>query len=202
MSAYPLMLDGDTLSAVIVGGGSVATRKAVALVRTGARVHVVAPACSPEMEILAANDLVDLSRETYSSSHIGDALLVIAATDDAATNSLVAADARNLGRLVNVVSAPHEGNCITPAVHAAGDVVVAVSAGGVPAAAARIRDAIAQILDARYADAIHELSVLRRRLIDSGHRERWSAAADALIGDDFCSAVESGLFVERAAEWR
>ena len=92
MSAYPLMLDGDALSAMIVGGGTVATRKAVALVRTGARVHVVAPACSPEMEILASNDLVDLTRAMYSSSHIGDALLVIAATDDAETNARVASD--------------------------------------------------------------------------------------------------------------
>ena len=197
------MLEGTTLSAVIIGGGSVAARKATSLAAAGARVHIVAPRMSPDVEVLAAaNAAVRLTRERYSSSHIGDALLVIAATDDPAANSVVAADARALGRLVNVASAPEEGNCITPAVHRVGDIVVAVSAGGVPKAAARIRDVIARTIDGRYASAVRELSSLRRILLDDGKREEWSTAAAVLLSDDFCASVESGRFVERAAEWR
>jgi siroheme synthase-like protein len=197
------MLEGAALSAVIIGGGSVAARKATSLAAAGARVHIVAPRMSPDLETLAAtNPAVHLTRERYSSSHIGDALLVIAATDDPAANSRVAADARARGRLVNVASAPDEGNCITPAVHRAGDVVVAVSAGGVPKAAVRIRDAIALTVDERYADAVRELSTLRRILLDDGKREQWSTAAAVLLSDDFCASVESGRFAERAAEWR
>jgi siroheme synthase-like protein len=197
------MLEGTALSAVIIGGGSVAARKATALVAAGARVHVVAPRMSPDIESLAAaSACVRLTREAYSSSHIGDALLVIAATDNQAANSFVAADARALGRLVNVVNAPDEGTCITPAVHRVGDVVVAVTAGGVPKAAARIRDAIARTVDDRYAEAIRELSALRRILLDGGQRDQWSTVGAALLGDDFCASVESGRFAERVAEWR
>jgi siroheme synthase-like protein len=197
------MLDGTALSAVIIGGGSVAARKATALVAAGARVHIVAPRMSADIDSLAATSAaVRLTRERYSSSHIGDAVLVIAATDDQAANSLVAADARALGRLVNVVNAPDEGTCITPAVHRAGDVVVAVTAGGVPNAAARIRDAIARTVDDRYAEAIRELSALRRILLDGGQRDQWSTVGAALLGDDFCASVESGRFAERMAEWR
>jgi precorrin-2 dehydrogenase/sirohydrochlorin ferrochelatase len=197
------MLDGAALSAVVVGGGSVAARKATALVAAGARVHVVAPSITADIESLAAdNASVRLTRERYSSSHIGDALLVVAATNDPATNSVVAADARARGRLVNVASAPDEGNCVTPATHRAGDVVVAVSAGGVPKAAARIRDALSRTYDDRYAAAVKELSTLRRTLLDAGRRDQWSTAAAMLVGDDFCATVESGRFAGKVAEWR
>jgi precorrin-2 dehydrogenase len=197
------MLEGSALSAVIIGGGSVAARKASALASAGARVHVVAPEVSADIESLAAQDnRVRITRERYSSSHIGEALLVIAATNDAATNSRVATDARTLGKLVNVANAPDEGTCVTPAVHRAGDLVVAVSAGGVPSAAAQIRDALSRTFDDRYAAAVRELSSIRRAMLDAGEREQWSTASTALIGDDFCSAVESGQFSARAARWR
>jgi precorrin-2 dehydrogenase/sirohydrochlorin ferrochelatase len=196
------MLEGASLTAVVIGGGEVATRKVQALVSTGAQVRVVAPTIAEALEALAARGSIEITRAGYSSTHIGDALLVIAATDDPATNSRVAADAREHGRLVNVAGAPDEGNCTTPAVHRAGDVVVAVSAGGVPMAAARIRDAIGRRIDVRYADAIRQLSAFRRASIDGGRRDQWSSAAVALIGDDFCASVESGAFSERAAEWR
>jgi hypothetical protein len=39
-------------------------------------------------------------------------------------------------------------------------------------------------------------------MLDSGKRDQWSTAAAMLVGDDFCSVVESGRFAERAAEWR
>ena len=202
MSLYPLMLDGSALSAVIIGGGAVAVRKVSALLAAGARVRVVAPEFSPELETLAGESPLELVRDCYAKGHIGDAALVVAATNSDAVNAEVAADAKALGRLVNVASAPTLGNCITPAVHRSGDVVIAVTAGGVPNAAARIRDHIAHRVDERYADAVKELSSLRRSLIDRDQRDRWSSATAALLDDDFCRRVESGLFGEALAEWR
>jgi precorrin-2 dehydrogenase/sirohydrochlorin ferrochelatase len=202
VSLYPLMLDGSALSAVIIGGGAVAARKASVLAASGAHVRVVAPAIASELEVLASGSGVEIVRDRYAAHHLGDAQLVIAATDDAAVNEAVASDAKALGRFVNVASAAGVGNCVTPAVHRAGDVVIAVTAGGVPSAAARIRDDLAQKIDDRYAAAIKELSSLRRSLIDRNQRERWSSATAALIDDDFCRRVESGQFAKAVAEWR
>ncbi len=203
MSAYPLILDGTAIDALVVGGGVVATRKALALLDAGATVRVVAPTVSDTLHAAAArNERLRLSRGHYATTDIGHATLVIAATDDAATNAAIAADARAAGRLVNVASAPTLGNCATPAVHRAGDIVVAVTTGGVPAAASRIRDAIGRMLDARYAAAVRELSALRRDLLDRGDRRRWNDAAAAMLGPDFCADVESGVFDERMAQWR
>ena len=202
MSLYPLMLDGSALSAVIIGGGAVAARKATALVAAGATVRVVAPSVVTELEALARDSSIELIRDRYEKRHIGDAGLVIAATNDHTVNAEVAVDAKSLGRLVNVASGPAAGNCITPAVHRAGDVVIAVTAGGVPSAAARIRDEVARRVDDRYAAAVKELSSLRRALLERDDRERWSSATAALLDDDFCRRVESGLFGEALAEWR
>jgi siroheme synthase-like protein len=202
VSLYPLMVEASALSAVVVGGGPVATRKVNALLDAGAKVRVVAPEASSELATLASARRIELVRDVYSREQLGDAAFIVAATNDGLVNARVAADARALGRLVNVVTAPSDGNCITPAVYRSGEVVVAVSAGGVPDAAVRIRDAIGQRLDQRYADAVQSLAALRRELIDGGGRDRWSAAAAALIGDDFCDRVDSGQFAEAIREWR
>ncbi len=202
MSLYPLMVEGSALFAVVVGGGAVATRKVNALLDAGATVRVVAPEASIDLLDFASTRRIELVLEPYSRDYLSDAALVVAATNDSAVNARIAEDARALGRLVNVVTAPSAGNCITPAIYRSGEVVVAVSAGGVPDAAARIRDAIGQRLDERYADAVHRLSALRRQLIDGGERDRWSSAAAALIGDDFCDRVDSGQFAEAIREWR
>jgi len=202
VSFYPLMLEGSALSAVIVGGGAVAARKATALVATGARVRVVSPEMVTELETLGRDSSIELIRDRYEKRHIGDAGLVIAATNDHTVNAEVAVDAKSLGRLVNVASEPSAGNCITPAVHRAGDIVIAVTAGGVPSVAARIRDDVARRVDDRYAAAVKELSSLRRTLLERDDRARWSSATAALIDDEFCRRVESGLFDEALAEWR
>ena len=203
MSALPIVLDGASVSALVVGGGRVALRKVTSLLDAGAIVRVVAPAMVPELETLAvANDSLTLTRAPYSSDRLGDALLVVAATDNRAVNARVAADARAGGRLVNVADAPELGNFVTPAVHRDGDVVVAVTTGGVPGAAARIRDAVALTVGGGYAGAVRELNALRRSLLDAGQRERWRDASRALVGDDFCELVESGDFAARVAEWR
>ena len=203
MSALPLMLRGESISALVVGGGRVATRRALALLDSGARVRVLAPRVSHELEHRAESDRsLVLTIGSYDPSYLDDVILVVAATDDPAVNQQVAEDARNAAKLVNVVDDPDLGNCVTPAVHRAGDVVVAVTAGGVPGAAARIRDAIARTLDGRYAAAVRELAMLRRGLLDTGDRERWREASASLVGADFCEQVESGRFEARVAEWR
>jgi precorrin-2 dehydrogenase/sirohydrochlorin ferrochelatase len=203
VSALPIVLDGSAISALVVGGGRVGARKVRALVDSGARVHVVAPTIVDDIEMLATStETLRVTRSRYAVEHLRDATLVIAATDDPAVNATVADDARAAGRLVNVVDRPELGDFITPAVHRCGDLVVAVTAGGVPNAAARIRDSIGRTIDGRYAAAVRDLAALRRTLIAAGKRERWNEAAAALVGEDFCERVESGAFAAGIAAWR
>ncbi len=80
--------------------------------------------------------------------------------------------------------------------------MIGCRAGGGPAPATRIRDAIAGRFDRRYADAIRALGGLRRRLLDAGRRDEWSSASRTLAGEDFCEVVERGELATRAVGWR
>ena len=204
MSGYPVVLEGSKIAAVVIGGGAVALRKVAALLDSGASVHVVAPEVTPELSDLAhdRSRLLRITRAVYTPTYLSGATLVVAATSDGAVNAQVAADALERGTLVNVVDAPERGNFVTPAIHRSGEVLVAVTAGRAPKAAVRIRDAIAQTIDARYADAVRELAALRRSLLDEGNRDRWAEASSVLVGERFCDEVESGDFATKVAAWR
>ena len=199
----PLMVDGSQMSALVVGGGGVATRKAGALRDGGATVRVRATRLSDELTRRAASDEHLLIEQLpYDGDAIGDAMIVVAATDDGRLNVRIAGDARRAGRLVLVAGEPAAGNCALPAVHRSGDLVVAVASGGVPRASKRVRDALALRLDDRYAAAIRALAGLRQRLLGGNDRAAWHAAADTLLAEDFCESVENGAFSERLAAWR
>lgn len=201
MSDFPIALHGERILALVVGGGSVGTRKAIALVQAGAQVRVVAPLVTPELDGAERSRELTITRESYSAEHLGRSMLVVVATDSREVNAQIAVDAHAAGKLVNITDYPDEGNCHTMAIHRSGDVTIAVSSGGVPGAAARIRDAIAERFDGRYERAVSALRGLRSRLLASGDEE-WRAAAPKLIGDDFCSSVEDGSFAGKVDSWR
>lgn len=202
MSLFPVMLHAEAIEALVVGGGAVAARRALALLDAGARVRVVAPRLDAVLRDAATREArLELVERAYRPGDERGATLVVAATGDRAVNALVAARAREERCLVNVADAPEEGTFSAAAVHRAGDLVIAVSAGGVPAAAARVRDAIAERFDDRYARAVADLRGLRARLRDAGDGARWREVSDALVGDEFVARVEDGTLTERVRQW-
>jgi len=202
VSELPIMLHGEAIEALIVGGGAVAARKARALLIAGARVRLIAVEVGTEVrELAGAYPKLHFEERSYASSDIGNAQLVLASTNDRGINRRVADDAHAAHRLVNVADDPARGNCRTTATHRAGDLVIGITAGGVPSAAVRIRDSLAARFDDRYAAAVATLASLRRRLIDAGASDEWARASEALIDDRFCERVEHGTMDSEAAQW-
>jgi precorrin-2 dehydrogenase/sirohydrochlorin ferrochelatase len=196
------MLHGDAIEALIVGGGAVAARKARALLIAGARVRIVASEIGPDVRALASeHQTLHLEERPYAPSDIGNAQLVLASTNDRAINRRVADDAHAAHRLVNVADDPVRGNCRTTATHRAGELVIGITAGGVPSAAVRIRDSLAERFDDRYANAVAMLAALRRRLLDAGASDAWTRASEALLDDGCCVRVERGTLESEAAQW-
>jgi siroheme synthase-like protein len=160
---------------------------------------VIATDLSAELTVRAAeSDRIILEERSYrGADDIGDAEIVIAATDSSDVNAIVAKDARNLHRLVNVVTDAEQGNFVSMALHRSGPLAIGVTATNVPSAAARIRDAIAVRFDDRYAVALATIGAAREKAIGE-NREGWTRANAAMIGADFCERVEKGDFAEAA----
>ena len=202
MNVLPIAIHGPDVMVLVVGGGRVATRKAVAFLRAGASVRVVAPTISGELREKAdASDRLRLEVRAYAPGDVAGANLVIAATDDASVNATVVAEARAAGKLVNRADMASAGNFSTMAVHRAGELTVGVLAG-VPGAAARVRDVIAKRFDQRYADAIGFLVTARTAMLAQGGPDGWRALADDIVSEDFCDLVEGGEFEKRTTRWR
>jgi precorrin-2 dehydrogenase/sirohydrochlorin ferrochelatase len=154
------------------------------------------------MRELAGASSLTLVERAYVRDDIGDAALVIAATNDRATERGRRRRRARPVPPVNVADAPEEGSFATMATHRSGALVVGVSAGGVPGAAARVRDAIAHRFDGRYAGALAGLATLRRALLDRGASVEWRALSADVIDDRFCETVESHTLDARVDTWR
>lgn len=166
VTGYAIELKLHGRPVVVVGGGPVALRRARGLVEAGARVTVVALNLVSEFAGLP----VTVHRRRYRDGDLDGAWLAHAATDDPAVNAAVAAEAERRQiwcvRADDAAASP----AWTPAVARHGEVTVAVTAGGDPARASRLRAAIAGAL------ADGSLPVRRRR------RRPGRAGSVALVG--------------------
>lgn len=132
----PVMLNVRGRSVVIVGGGQVAAKKAVTLLRAGATpIRAVAPVfcdCLPPA--------VERVNAAFERSHLDGAWLALACTDDERVNDEVVRAARQRGTLVARAdfSRDEPGDFTMMAVHRLPPVVLACSAGGSPGIARQV----------------------------------------------------------------
>lgn len=176
MSYLPLNIDMQGRVVLIVGGGRVATRKAATLLKTGAEVRVVSPVLSEELAAHEAAGEIKVRIKTFVPPDMEGAFLVITATDDAAANAAVAAEARRRGVLIAVTDAPESGDCMFPAVLKRGALDIAVSSGGrCPAFSAKVRDVISDVIGENYGVALEQLSVQREKLLTEGNASTYNA---------------------------
>src|SRR2546430_3003068 len=127
---YPIFLDIEDRPVVIIGGGNVCARKAETMMNYGARVTVVSPHFTEEIEQWARDGKLQLRRKKYEDSDLEGANIVIASTDDQSVNEQIAADCRRRRVPVNVVDVTPLCEFIVPAIIDKGSVTLAVSTGG------------------------------------------------------------------------
>ena len=210
MRLYPMVLKVDGSRCVVVGGGAVAARKAVSLMECGARVVVVSPDLTPELEVLAREGRVELLQQRFTPADLEGALIAIAATDDRAVNETVARAGRFHGVLVNVVDEPELCDFYVPASCTRGDLQIAVSTSGAsPVLAKRIREELESQFGPEYEPFLRLCARLRRelqaRVQDRALRNRaesefLSSAALSLLAQGKVDEVE-GLLEECLARF-
>ena len=162
---YPAMLNLNGKRCAVIGGGKVALRKTRTLVAAGADVTVIAPAADENLTALAADGKIELVLRGYESGDVSDCFLVVAATDSAALNRQIAAEAPCL---VNVVTEPELGNFSVPAQSTSGRLSFTAFGGGLPAYTALLARDIARTYGDDFAEFAEFLHKARTRLQQSG----------------------------------
>jgi len=166
MRYYPVFLDVRERPCVVVGGGVVAERKAIALFDAGADLSIVSPSLTPALAELAGKGKITHRPKTFEEQDLAGAYLVIAATNDPAVNEAVARVCRKNGTLVNVATSPDEGTFVVPSVVERGDLLIAISTcGGSPALARKVREDLERAYGPEYGVFLEKMANLRRRLL-------------------------------------
>jgi precorrin-2 dehydrogenase/sirohydrochlorin ferrochelatase len=167
---YPIFLNVENRTCLVVGGGEVGMRKVKTLLSCGARVGVVSPEVDPWLAEKAEEGSLELVDDHYEENHLQDRFLVIAATDDLELNCRIAQDAEKRGILCNVVDYPQEGNFILPSLVQRGALTLAISTSGKsPAMARQIRQDLEQRFGTEYADFLEVMGAVRSRLLKESH---------------------------------
>ena len=144
MGYFPFFVQIESAPALIVGGGTVALRKAEKLLPYGPRLTVVAPEICPELAALPSLTLV---RRPFRAEDVEEMVFVIAAAGDRALNHQVARLCRERGIPVNVVDDKEACSFLFPALVKRGELSVGISTGGSsPTAAIWLKEQIADLL--------------------------------------------------------
>ena len=148
---YPAHINLQDRKCLVVGGGTVAERKVVAMLVSGGDVTVVSPDATELVAFLARIGTIHWHKRQLKAGDTLDYFLVCAATDFTDINTAVYTEAheKNKIRLVNVVDVIPQCTFAAASVVTDGELMLSISTSGKsPATSRRIREHFEKILNA------------------------------------------------------
>jgi precorrin-2 dehydrogenase/sirohydrochlorin ferrochelatase len=168
MPKYPIFLDLSGRRVLIVGAGPVALRKARAVLDADARLVVVAENIDNMLQLQNLGKKIELIKSRYSKNYLGEAVLVIAATDDHELNRQIYKDCQQLEILCNIVDNPDLCDFYIPAVVRRGDLQITIGTEGCcPAYAGHLRKKLEDLFTENHGRFLNELESLRKGIFEN-----------------------------------
>ncbi len=166
MMLYPVNMVINDCLCIVIGGGSVATRKVESLLPCGANIRLISPIASERLVELAEADLLEWQQRNYRCGDLQGAKLVFAATSDKEVQKQLVLEANDLAIPVNAVDMPEACTFQVPASFRQGDLLLTVAtSGGSPALAARIRKELEISYGPEYGLLVDFMAGLRREVL-------------------------------------
>ena len=192
MKYYPVYLDITNKRCVIVGGGDVAERKAERLLDFGARVTVIGKTLTPLLETMKREGRIEHIHADYDGALIGNAFMLIGATDRDDINTRISLDGKHKGILVNIVDDPAKCDFILPSLVQQGDLAIAISTGGKsPALAKKLREELEKRYGPEYEALLHMLGKLREKVVARGYAsDENKRLFEAVIDSDIIQHIQ------------
>jgi len=197
---FPIHINIEYKTVVIVGGGHVATQKVASLIPAKANIVVVSPTLDDSLLSLVEAGKITWREKEFEPRDLDDASLIIAATNDTSVNEAVQEAAQHW-QLINRADAQAESDFITPATVRRGPLVLTVSTSGAsPALARKIKADLEEQFDEIYDDYVCFLQQARLMIAAKfvkGQQRR--AALQALLEPNLLEWTRRGEIDRREA---
>jgi precorrin-2 dehydrogenase/sirohydrochlorin ferrochelatase len=168
-SLFPIFLKLEGKSCLVVGGGAIAEGKIAGLLRSGARVTVVAPELTAALGRYAESNAISWKQRNFEFADLGGAFLVVAATSSFEANAVIYQEADRHGILCNTVDQPQQCHFYYPAVVDRGPLQIAISTAGLsPSLAQRLRQELEVQYGPEYERWVEWLGRVRSALMNKG----------------------------------
>ena len=130
MNYLPLFIDTAGKKCLIVGGGNVASRKLIPILKSKMLVTMVSPDITNEiLDTIKGAENFNHEKREFIDSDINDQFLIIAATNDKNVNAYVAKIAKDHNILVNMAEDSSVGNTLIPSIVDRDPIKIAISSG-------------------------------------------------------------------------
>lgn len=186
MAYFPFFVELSDKKGLIVGGGTVALRKAEKLLPYGPELTAVSPEFQPGFASLPG---LTLLQQPFSPELLEGMYFVIAATGDPALNHRIAALCRARGTLVNVADDRAWCTFLFPALVRDGPLSVGVSTGGAsPTGAVWVKEQIGALLPRGFGSLLEWLESVRPAVRAAAEQD----GREALFARLFAACLELG----------
>ena len=130
MSYLPLFIETTGKKCLIVGGGKVASRKLIPILKSKMKVTLISPEVIEEIELnFQKNKNLKIIKRKFEPEDIEGQFLIIAATNEKTTNQKIAKLSKDNNILVNMAEDSLSGNTLIPSVVDRDPIKIAVSSG-------------------------------------------------------------------------
>lgn len=187
---YPLLLHNlEQHLCIVVGGGTVATRKVVGLVEAGAKPKVISPELSVTLEGLNRSGTIEHLARDYQWGDLQSAFLAFSCSNDSEVNKLVLDEAKARKIFINHTEDVTQSDFSTPATIRQSSLLLTVSSEGKsPSLTRHIKESLEEIYDKRYSALTDLLAEVREKLKELSANERKKLLSE-LTSDSFLNQL-------------
>jgi hypothetical protein len=199
---FPVFLKLEQLRLLIVGGGTVAQEKLIAVISNSPQTNIalVGISISDDIQKLAQlHPNITLNERAFQKEDLNECDVVITAVNDHALTELIYHTAKSKGKLINSADKPEWCDFYLGSIVRKGNLKIAISTNAKsPTVAKRLKEVFAEAIPMQIDEVLNNMSVIRGKLNGNFHQkiERLNAITKELASEN----TDARKLIER--RWR
>lgn len=166
---YPIMMNLKGKKVIVIGGGKVAYQKLKGLENTGAKITIISPILSSQVEEWLKHQDAKWIPKEFEPPDIEKADFIFATTNNADVNHYIRKSKKAHQYLLQA-DCPEESDFISPSVVRRGKLTIAISTNGAsPALAKKLKKELEEQFDESFACYVQFLEDARKKILKEIH---------------------------------